>query len=209
MALPLSNLIPGTSLAGGGGLISRDLAAIGILPPQWGIFDSNGNSVVNFDTVLQFEYKNETTVADYPLERGAFESYDKVASPYSARFVFASGGSLPNRTALLRSLDTIAGDLKLYDVITPEFTYLSANIIHIDYNRQAATVGLLKVAVWLAEIRVTTDASLSATAAPSGADSSNGGQVQAEPVAPQTAAQIKAKVDATAPPAAVIGGGPS
>lgn len=195
MALPLSSLIPGTSLVGGGGLLSRDLAALGILSPQWGIFDGNGRSVVNFDTVVTFEYKNEWTIADYPLERGAFESYDKVASPYSARFVFASGGGLSNRTALLRTLDTISGDLKIYDVITPEFTYTNANIVHVDYSRQPQGVGLLKVAVWLAEVRITTDATLSATAQPSGADPSNGGQAQSTPVTPAKTTLVKTKFD--------------
>ena len=125
----------------------------------WGIYQA-GAPVVTFDTVLSFEFRQGWTISDYPVENGAFASYDKVALPYDARVKFASGGSLANRQALLESIQQIAGDLNLYDVVTPEAIYQNANIQHQDYRRTAQqSAGLLQIEVWLLEIRQTGDAS--------------------------------------------------
>src|SRR6185437_3575362 len=48
--------------------------------PQWGIFQ-NGTPVVIADAITNFGYRQDWAVADYPVERGGFESYDKVITP--------------------------------------------------------------------------------------------------------------------------------
>lgn len=178
MALPLSNVTD--ILQGGPNILTQDLAAFGIIPPLWGIFSSGGKAVVNADNVVAFEYKQDWNVADYPLERGAFMSYDKVNTPFTARVTFSSGGSFSNRRKLLNSIAAIAGDLKVYDVVTPEVTYTSVNIMHFDYRRTADHgANLIEVAVWVTEIRTDIGATLSATSAqPAGASNTDGGTVQ-------------------------------
>lgn len=176
-------------LAGGPNIVTRDLATYGLISPEWGIFNSSGNAVVKATNVVGFDYKTEWTVSDYPLERGSFESYNKVKLPYDARVRFSAGGSFANRSAFIASVDAIAGDLKLYDVVTPEKTWLSANIIHYDLARSATSgAGLVVIDVWLQQIRVTAQATPTNTAAPSGATATDGGQVQTQtPTAAQTA----------------------
>lgn len=121
---------------------------------QWGIF-LNGAPVVTADNVLSFEFKRDFAIADYPLERGAFETYAKVQIPFSPRVRFSAGGSMANRQALLDSIAAIAGDFNKYDVVTPEETYTGVNISHYDYHRSANSgVGLIVVDVWLQEVRV-------------------------------------------------------
>ena len=80
-----------------------------IAPPgsQWGVF-SGGAPVITADTVTSLDYKQEWAISDFPVERGAFESYDKVALPYDARVRFAAGGSAANREALLGSIAAVA-----------------------------------------------------------------------------------------------------
>ena len=51
------------------------------LAPQWGIY-LDGEPVVDADSVVTFDYRQEWTVSDYPLEQGAFQSYDKVQTPF-------------------------------------------------------------------------------------------------------------------------------
>lgn len=172
---------------GGPNILTRDLATFGLIAPEWGIFDQNGNVVVTFDNVISVEYKQEHSVSDYPLEEGAFESYDKVQVPFDARVRFSSGGSFSNRQALIESVQAIAGDLELYDVVTPEATYTSVNIVHQDYSRTAQNgAGLITLDVWLTEIRVTADPALSnSSAEPSGAPTANGGQVQTQQATPE------------------------
>lgn len=158
----------------------------GGLGPQWGIF-RGGVPVVVCDTIVGFDHKADWAVADFPIERGAFESYDKVAIPFDVRLVFTAGGSAAKRAALLASLKTVVGDLNLYDAVTPETVYPNVNFIHLDYRRSAQQgVGLLTVSVWCQEIRqVASSANGGAnapgnTAEPSGANQVNGGTVQAE-----------------------------
>ncbi len=151
--------------------------------PQWGIF-LNGAPVVTADTVASFDFKQEFSLSDYPVEEGAFETYDKVYIPYDVRLRFAAGGSEGNRAALLQSIDAVIGDLNLYDAVTPEDVYSSVNFIHQSYTRTAQNgVGLLIVDVWCRHVMVTVQEGAGTnTAAPSGAPQTNNGQVQ--PTAP-------------------------
>lgn len=146
--------------------------------PQWGIF-KGGQAVVVADSVQRVEYRQDWDMLDYPLEQGAFESYNKVNGPFEAKVRFATGSTETDRQALLNSIEAIAGTLELYDVVTPEKIYQSTNITHFDYSRTAATGGgLLQVDVWVVEIRVNATAKFSSTKADASADPVNDGTVQ-------------------------------
>lgn len=121
--------------------------------PQWGVF-KNGEPVILFDTFVSIDYRQGWAIADYPLEQGAFESYDKVALPFDVRVKFASGGSEENRQALLDSVSAISKTLELYDVVTPEAIYARVNVQHYDYRRTSTNgVGMITIEMWLLEIR--------------------------------------------------------
>lgn len=166
--------------------------------PQWGIFLS-GQSQVEADNVVGFEFRKDWVISDYPVEDGAFQSYDKVETPFDARVQFSCGGSLDTRTGFLQSIETIAGDLNLYDVVTPTKTYQSCNITHYDYRQTARNgVGLMVVDVYLEQVRNTATAAFSQAAsnsntapaptktpapkAPSAQPQKNGGTKQAQPL---------------------------
>jgi len=186
MPIPFNNVV--SDLINGGlqnNALTQGLSALGILPPTWGIFGRNGQVIITADTVVSLDFRKDWTVADYPLEQGAFASYDKVENPSETRIGFWSGGSLANRQALLRSIKAVAGNLNLYDVVTPEETFTNMNITHYDYRRVDAGAGYVSVVVWLQQIRVTVEAQLS-TSEPNGATTTNDGQVQpTAPTAPQ------------------------
>src|ERR1035437_8692835 len=99
--------------------------------PAWGVY-LGGQSVVSFDTFLGVDYRQGWAISDYPVENGAFESYDKVDLPYAVRVRFAAGGSAANRQALLETVAVISETLDFYDVITPEVIYQNCNVQH--YN---------------------------------------------------------------------------
>ncbi|MGJ2408975.1 hypothetical protein ACR8FJ_22715, partial [Salmonella enterica subsp. enterica serovar Paratyphi A] len=118
----------------------------------WGIY-RGGAPVVVSDNVVAFNFRKQWAISDYPVERGAFESYDKVEVPYGVQFRFSAGGSEAKRQALLSSIAAIAGDLNLYDIVTPDRVYLNANIERFDYSQTATNgVGLLQVDVTAIEI---------------------------------------------------------
>lgn len=140
--------------------------------PVWGIFQ-NGNQVLNPapDSIISLDFKKEWSLPNYPQELGAFQSYNKVTMPYDARIRMTKGGLGGVRNAFLESVDTIAASLDLYDIVTPDRTYLNANINHYDITRSAVNgVELLTVDIYLTEIRNTVVASFSNVKQPSSAN---------------------------------------
>ena len=130
---------------------------------QWGVY-LGGSPVVTFDSFVAFDYRQGWALSDYPVERGGFQTYDKVQLPYDVRVKFASGKSEQNRERLLASVDQVAKSLQLYDVHTPEKIFRSVNVQHYDFRRTATNgVGLIVVEMWLLEVRVTVNDSQSNT----------------------------------------------
>ena len=167
--------------------------------PQWGIFDADGLPLIIGDSVVGVAFKKEWRVADFPIEKGSFASYNKVETPFDARLSFTKGGSDVERAAFLKLVQQTTAALDLVSVAMPEFTYESANVTHFDFERKAKNgVSLLTVDVFLDEVRVTASTAFteSQTQAPSGASPTDGGQVQpASPTAPQAAAAAAAPAD--------------
>jgi hypothetical protein len=151
-------------------------------PPQWGIF-FNGQPVVLADTVTTFSYKQDWAISDYPVERGGFESYDKVNTPFGIQIQFVSGGSEAKRQALLDSIAAIGDPLTLYDVLTPEAVYVGVNVDRYDYRRTSNNgLGLMIVDVHLIEIREDGVTDFKNTKSPSGFQASPTGNIQSPEV---------------------------
>lgn len=148
---------------------------------QWGIFDASGLQAFNYQSIVDFDYKQDWPTSDYPIEEGGFQSYDKVELPFDVKVRVVSGGSEGERQALLDSVHAAAGTLDLFTVVTPEKTYASCNISHIDYKRSAASgVGMIMIDIWFIEIRESATANFTTTQSPA-----NAGQVNTGNVSPQ------------------------
>jgi hypothetical protein len=144
---------------------------------QWGIF-LDGVPVIIADSVQTFDFKTDRRISNYPVEQGGFESYNKVSLPYDVRVRYATGGSAADRANLIDSVEAIIDSLDLFDVVTPEKVYTSANPVHYDYRRTNVNgVGLLQIDIFLEEIRVTASQSFSNTKSPTGAAPVAGGNV--------------------------------
>lgn len=154
----------------------------GLSGPKWGIA-LNGVMQIVPDSIVSLEYKRDWQIPNYRQEAGAFQSYNKVATPYDAKIRMTKGGTDADRYDFLDAIDFAAESLNLYDIVTPDQTYNSANIVHYDYRRTSTNgVSLLTVDISLIEVRVNATATFSNTVAPSGADPVNGGSVQAASV---------------------------
>lgn len=137
--------------------ITQDaLSAFGLpSTPQWGLFLNNEPAIVS-DNVLSFEFKQDMRISNFPVEEGAFESYNKVQVPYDVRLQFSTGGSLSDRQAMLASIDAAILSTDLYDAVTPEKVYSSVNVVHQSIRRTSRNgLGLLVVDVYCEEVRVT------------------------------------------------------
>lgn len=170
---------------------------------SWGIYTQDGKLALDPTSIFAVEFQREFRISDYPIEEGGFESYNKVATPFDIRITVTKDGKLSERKTFLDDVDALVVTLDLFDVVTPERTYLSVNIVRSDYKRdnEGGGVSLLQVELQAQEVRTTasvqfsstpTDAgqaavnggitALGATGSPSGADPVNNGSVQ--PVAP-------------------------
>jgi len=143
----------------------------------WGIF-LNGQKAFDYNSVVDFDYKQDWPTSDYPVEDGGFQSYDKIELPWDVRVRVASGETVADRGLLLGQIRAAAKTLNLYDVVTPEMTYRSCNITHIDYKRTAYNgVGLLMIDIWFIEVRVTSTTTYSTTQSPTTTGQQNTGSV--------------------------------
>jgi hypothetical protein len=164
--------------------------------PVWGVFNpANNQKVIDADSVQSFDNRNEWKLADFPIQAGQFASYNKVIIPFENSLRFIKTGSLADRQLFLQQIANIAGDTNLYNIVTPEVTYLNVNVLRYEQVRrdQRDAFALWEVDVFFRQINQV-NAQYSTTQV-LGADTSNAQQPQAKPFINQ------GLTSATAPPA--------
>ena len=187
-----------------------DVLGIDVLNPltsDWHIV-ANGSSalVINPDTVSRFEYRGETRISDYPVEQGAFASYNRVLTPFDIRMTMVCSGlnlvqqgiraigldigQQPMQKAdFLDTLDYMRETTDLFDIVTPDRVYESVSLTHYDYRRETTNgATMLIVEAWFQEIRVTGSASYTSSNSPSAATPVSNGSVQTFPYGSNPAA---------------------
>jgi hypothetical protein len=124
------------------------------LKPAWGIYDSTGKTKVLLpDSFLGLDYSNKTNISTYPIERGAFNSYNKVKSPLSVTVKVSKGGSIKDRDAFLKVVGTLVTSLDLYTLLTPEASYFNMNLEDFDFRRIVSDgVGVINASLHFVEI---------------------------------------------------------
>lgn len=154
----------------------------------WGLFDADGKLALEPDTILAIDYRDSAMIAKYPLEKGAFASYNKVEMPYDVRVVMAKGGSEKDRRDFWEALQALRGTLDTYSIVMPDLTILDLNIVHRDLSRQQRQgANMLEVEIGFQQVRITGQAQYSKTKEGDGADRQAVGAV--DPRAPTTAEQ--------------------
>jgi hypothetical protein len=145
----------------------------------WGVFDSQGNSAIDFDSFVSIDYQNNTRVSQAPQEKGSFSSYNKVNNPYDCSIVLSIGADKASRTKFLTRLQEILNSVELYTVVTPEQTYLNATLENYSFKREASNgTTLIKAQLNFVEIRSGATTTTTQTKDPSGATFVNDGQLQ-------------------------------
>ncbi len=169
-------------------LLQSDAALLlGPVSGPWGIFSITpdgliGEPIALADSVVSLHYKQEWRIPNYPIEQGAFQSYNKVQMPFDAIVKLSKGGSVAERQRFLAAIAAAAESLDQYLVRTPERDFPNATIARYDYERTADTGrGLITVEIGLIEIRATATAAFVDTKASSGVDPLSQGTVNASP----------------------------
>lgn len=200
----LAGLTAGTVVRAALGVVQGALWSALQIDSRWGIFDQNGTPLADpsqfsglpsilinsagFGSTLStvsVEYMNESQVSDFPIERGSFASYNKAQSPGSATVNLAFMGTEADRNKFLDAIDGAAKSVDLYDVVTPEVTYVQYSLEGYTYQRRAEKgATLLVVELHLKEIRqvsaqyVNTQTQATSPANPDATPRINSGKVQ-------------------------------
>jgi hypothetical protein len=155
-------------------------------PIRWGVFTADGQTQALIpDSVVGFEYANSSRVSDYPVEQGAFASYNKVSTPFDVRMRVTVGGTEANRSGFIYSLDQMLAATDLFSLLTPERIYPNVTLVHYDFKRESTNgVTLLTIDCAFREVRIVTAAQFSQTQSVSAESPANQGQVQATDATP-------------------------
>lgn len=122
---------------------------------QWGIFNQYGIPIMLADTVHSLKYNNNSQIAQAPVEKGSFASYNKVQNPYQATVtMIRGGGDVTKRGLFIAQLELLSKSTLLFHVITPEYVHINAAIVGYDYARDPNAGARMIIAnIHLEEVR--------------------------------------------------------
>lgn len=173
--------------------------------PVWGVFNQAGDQVLNPDSVIDFDNRNEWRVSTYPIQSGGFASFNKVIVPPENQIRMTKGGTQADRTNFINQIKAIAGDTNLYTILTPEQQYLNCNVVRYEVIRRGvgAAFFLNEVDIFFTTINPvtaqysSTTANTSNASQPSAIPQVNNGLTQAQPTPAATATTV---INALTPP---------
>lgn len=157
------------------------LAVNAIFGKQWGLYNEYGVPLLLSNHVVGIQYNNGSSLADAPLEKGSFASYNKVANPYTAVVQLVKGdGSVAERNLWLAQIEAYARTTIKFYIVSPEFVYINACIESVSYSRSAQEgQQLIRVNIALREVReVKVDYSSEEVAKADDAKTADSGNVQ-------------------------------
>lgn len=146
---------------------------------KWGIFDADGNSFADFDSLYSVGFKNDVKISDYPVEQGGFQTYNIVNNPFDADVVLHCGGSEDRQAALRSAVVNAINALTLYTVMTPVASYASAKIVGQDVRNESNDgANMVKILLKLEEVRQTATVTFNSPADATALSPQAQGQVQ-------------------------------
>ena len=145
--------------------IVGELLPLGLFGQKWAIINKSGAAALSPDSFVDFEYREEHKIPNYPIEQGSFRSYNKISLPFDIRItVTCSGNGRMKKSQFLAAIDKLLFGLDLVSVVTPEVTFMNCNLVHVDYRRESNRGATLIIAqLWFQEVRIAQSAALPTT----------------------------------------------
>lgn len=176
--VPALNRSNNAQFVGAALTIVGELLPLNLFGPRWAIVNQTGTTKLTPDSFVDFEYREEHKIPNYPIEKGSFQSYNKVALPFDARVtVTCSGNGAMKKQAFLAAVEKLLSSLDLLTLVTPDGNYSNCNLVHVDYRREARQGATMIIAqLWLQEVRIAQQPS-APTTQPSGSANTPLGQL--------------------------------
>lgn len=162
--------------------------------PVWGVYDANGNLLLEPDTILNFRLVDATKISQYPVQNGSFSVFNRVANPDEITLRFFKAGSEAQRQGFLNACSNILASTDVVTIVTPEKSYKSMNPVRQEVMRvEREGAYSVEVDMTFEEVRVVSaQYDTTATNQVIAADTSN---AQSSSAIPSTnTARIKAKL---------------
>lgn len=128
-------------------------------PNLWGVYavGSQKPALVP-DSTLEFSYRRDFNISDFPVVAGSFAAYNKVQRPFEVQLRLSKGGTQQERTQFLNSIEALSNSITLYNIHTPEKIYRDCNLSRWEVSRREARNAffLTDVDLHFTQIRQTT-----------------------------------------------------
>ena len=159
----------------------------------WGIYDKNGGAPITVTSFVGIMAGQEYDVSTYPVEKGSFETYNKVQRPFTGTLRLSRDKDVSDRKRFLDDLDALCASVDMFTVVTPERTYSNVTFVSHDYDRTAERgAGMIMADVRFMEVRQNTRSIFSETRAPDVVAPVDGGHRQAREPTKEEAAKFSA-----------------
>lgn len=151
-----------------------------MLSPSYALLDRKGDKLIQPDGPGEFEMKGDANVSTYPIEDGAFQSYNKVLNPENLAITLLCNGHGPmSRKQFIERCRELKNGTEIVTVVTPDQVYQSVVCTGMSYkqtSRNGAT--LLTVHMTFNEERTSASMSFPKAKTDSGSALQEGGQTE-------------------------------
>lgn len=114
----------------------------------------NGTYALEPDSFVKFDYKVDHKIPNYPIEKGSFQSYNKVTLPYEIKLTVTKSGIFAI-TPFLAQIEILLNSTRLISVVTPDHVYTTTSLISFTYRKEATNGAVLLIAeLTFQEVRV-------------------------------------------------------
>lgn len=177
-----------------------DQLAPGGLPP-YGISGSDNSTIIDPDSVLEFEVNSDSTINSHPVEKGGFQAFNRVQAPTRIRMLMACQGKQMPRASFLSTLDSLKEGTQIVTISSPDTTYPNMTLKEFGYKKtsERGAVTIWADTQWEEERSTNVTVSAPPTAQPQGAATTSLGSLQPGDLAPQQQASISNPPIAPAP----------
>lgn len=168
-----------------------DQLAPGGLPP-YAITGSDNSSIINPDSVMEFEINADSNVNSHPVELGGFEAFNRVQEPISIRMLMACQGRQMPRQSFLTTLKSLREGTQIVTISTPDTSYPNMVLKAFGYKKTSdrGAVTIWADTQWTEERSTNVTVSAPPTAQPQGAATTSLGSLQPGAPSPQQLGSI-------------------
>ena len=115
---------------------------------------SNGQSLVEFTSLIDADFRLNGRVSTEPVESGGFAAYNKVQSPNDIYATLGVQGTAAELQDVLDTLVRLKQGLATFSFVTPEQEYQNLTLEGFDYKRSRENgIGVLFVSLHMLEIK--------------------------------------------------------